>query len=111
MAERKSIKIGNVTRLLKETGKHNQMNKLDDEWMQFLKKNGIDMSYAKEPIDEQDDDEEENAENVMSQVLGEDKEIKEVTHKYELSISTKTEKLFLNCAIDIDDIINKPSTL
>ena len=88
-------------------GKHNQMNTLDDEWIQFLKKNGIDMSYTKEPIEEQDYDDEENVDNEMSQVLGEDKEIKEVTHEYELSISTKTEKLFLNCAIDIDDIFWK----
>jgi hypothetical protein len=91
-------------------GKHNQMNTLDDEWIQFLKQNGIDMAYTKEPIDEQDDDEEEEEEivdDVMSRGMGGVNEIKEVTHEYELSISTKTEKLFLNCAIDIDDIFWK----
>jgi hypothetical protein len=85
------------------------MDTLDDEWIQFLKKNGIDMSYTKEPIyEEQEDDEEpdeEIIENIMSQGGG--KEFKEVNHEYELSISTKTEKLFLNCAIDIDDIFWK----
>ena len=85
------------------------MNTLDDEWIQFLKQNGIDMAYTKEPIEEQDDDQEEEeiVDNVMSRGTGGVKEIKEVTHEYELSISTKTEKLFLNCAIDIDDIFWK----
>ena len=82
--------------------KHNQMNTLDDEWKQFLKQNGIDMSYAKEPIEEQDDEEQDDEEIVENVMLR--KEVKEVTHEYELSISTKTEKLFLNCAIDIDEI-------
>jgi hypothetical protein len=85
-------------------GKHNQMNTLDDEWIQFLKQNGIDMSYTKEHEGHND---EEIIDNVLPQIVCDVKETKEVSHEYELSISTKTEKLFLNCAIDIDDIFWK----
>ena len=81
-------------------GKHNQMNTLDDEWIQFLKQNGIDMAYTKEPIEEQDDDDDDDDEIIDTRGIGGVKETKEVTHEYDLSISTKTEKLFLNCAID-----------
>ena len=75
------------------------MTSLDNEWIEYLKQNGIDMSYSKDFIDDIVEEKEitiaENKEN---------KENKVVSHEYELSISTKTEKLFLNTAIDIYDI-------
>lgn len=79
------------------------MTTLDDEWIEYLKNNGVDMSYETECETEinkvwKEDDCETFVENVVERV---------VTHEYELSISTKTEKLFLNSAIDINDIFWK----
>ena len=75
------------------------MTTLDDEWLEYLKNNGVDMSYD---IDNDtitvDDDSKEDRE--IYDKVGD----KTVTHEYDLSISTKTEKLFLNNSIDINDI-------
>lgn len=70
---------------------------IDEEWFQYLKKNNIEMSYPvpKIAIPEQISD----IPVVSPEQI--------VSHDYELSISTKTEKLFLNCPIDINDIFWK----
>ena len=72
------------------------MTSLDNDWIEYLKKNGIDMSYSKDLID-----------NIVEEkeiIIEKNEENKVVLHEYELSISTKTEKLFLNTAIDIYNI-------
>lgn len=75
------------------------MTTLDEEWIGYLKNNGIDMSYA---IDE---------ENIVESVVKNETTMllceRNVSHDYELSISTKTEKLFLNSIVDINDIFWK----
>lgn len=75
------------------------MTQLDDEWNDYLKSNGINMSYMIE----------ENIEKPAILVNSETnlKCEKVVSHDYELSISTKTEKLYLNNTVDIDDLFWK----
>jgi TATA-box binding protein (TBP) (component of TFIID and TFIIIB) len=70
---------------------------LDDEWFQYLKVNGLEISY---PITYNDI-------IVKPQLLILNNDIKrqcDVKHDYELSISTKTKVLFLNTPIDINTV-------
>jgi hypothetical protein len=75
------------------------MTQLDDEWNNYLKSNGINMSYTIE----------ENIEKPKILINNDTilKCEKVVSHDYELSISTKTEKLYLNNIVDIDDLFWK----
>lgn len=76
------------------------MTQLDDEWNDYLKSNGINMSYMIEDnIEKPDDIVVDNETNLKCE--------KVVSHDYELSISTKTEKLYLNNIVDIDDLFWK----
>lgn len=70
---------------------------IDEEWFQYLKKNNIEMSYPVPKIA--------ISEQISDIPVVSPEQI--VSHDYELSISTKTEKLFLNCPIDINDIFWK----
>jgi hypothetical protein len=73
------------------------MTALNDEWIGYLKSNGIVMSYEIEK---------DEVESVIVKEVECHSE-KKVTHDYDLSISTKTEKLFLNSVVDINDIFWK----
>lgn len=80
---------------------------LDDEWIEYLRNNGVDMSYNRDEIDIEIENGCFNETKKQDGELSSTAEDKNVTHEYELSISTKTEKLFLNCAIDINDVFWK----
>jgi hypothetical protein len=80
---------------------------LDDEWIEYLKNNGVNMSYNRDEIDIEIENCCFNETKKQDGELFSIAEDKNVTHEYELSISTKTEKLFLNCAIDINDVFWK----
>lgn len=74
------------------------MMSLDDEWLQYLVKNNVEMSYPEPNIEAYN-------ETVVNEISASRLPTKPiVSHEYELLISTKTEKLFLNCPIDINRI-------
>jgi hypothetical protein len=77
---------------------------LDEKWMNFLKLNGHSITYAKQitPVPQELH---ENKEHLNEATILSSDHI--VTHDYELSISTKTKVLFLNSAIDINNIFWK----
>lgn len=74
------------------------MATLDDEWINYLKSNGIDMSYEMD---------EERVESESTEQEPSRKCENNVSHDYDLSISTKTEKLFLNNVVDINEMFWK----
>jgi hypothetical protein len=74
------------------------MATLDDEWINYLRTNGIDMSYER-------DIEIVEPEKIVNEISI--KSEKNVSHDYDLSISTKTEKLFLNDIVDINEMFWK----
>lgn len=78
------------------------MQSLDQEWFEYLRKNDIEMSY---PVSKVEIPEiiSNSPDNIVDDHIPE----QIVSHEYELSISTKTEKLFLNYPIDINEIFWK----